>query len=1577
MSDEVKYYFNEDTNQILVSGSSTKSGMNTLLTSPKNSPIVNGNTTAKISSLGANLTYTIQNGSDTTTIPIADNQELWVYRGWQPVNTGDANAYRYNPHLHRPYKAYMLTETGSGITATPFSPTGFPLYSNTPFNDGNLFDVADRFEERVLGSNGSISTQDRVNSVAAFSGSFTIENQNREVHPYVFTKYSRLSPPGSGSTVEIKDSTQAVVATLVQTQTAAGFTTVPISGSSLTNGEYTFTSSVFHKPRSIDRGFTQFGLFTEYADFAEYEAINDSATDPVRVEYTSSDSDLTPLFFDLPKDKTVQYTALVGTPSFTPVSGFTNTIVNPSASAVGSLPNLFSTRVNDVYISYSSSLSQSIDGLYIFNQIPSADLQVTVSAFLQSWQGVESGFQFGETNTTYSISPDPPFYGLDTTGGEPTFPTASILIYTGSYPSAVPTILDDHYVSSSFSSSVMHQGLAVTMSTLIPSSSISLKDCLSVAVSVSSGSANSASVEQGLIVSRYELEFNTPLPDTGSDGRVPVFIENAFADTDGFENAVDCQPLYNTIVTDNTLRRNPLIQEVEYNIPETFQLDVDQRLLPSQAPFTPLNSFSFNAYVYDSTETVGVNTTGFFAVDDDSSQKDATQIEFNNRYYEGGDSSNTRLFANDSYNVWDVETNRIIRFPSSSGDLQFNVISTSFTAGSLSSRGKYTLVVSGGTSTGANSPFNDGDKTVMELLYGEALTTGASMIVSQVPLSDGTVQITTTGTGTGLELDITSINSGTELLITVSSPGRGHKDGDLLTIPQAVLTPVFGNAIVRDLEITLSFTYGLYNPSNFEAILEDTAIKSSVPESFYTQTSSIIPRYNGAKSTAPDVNTTIGLVGGFGKLPVIDYKTAYFAYCDQVIDLYPVINNKTLFNVKYLINEGGDPKQPNLSLYTAYDIQGSWQANGVARIGINQISGSTQYDTLNNIQPVYEVTKLPSPYLYSQTGATSYSTWIPLASDVYSPGVTTDTFENYSMNIDGNPFQASSENQINIVLPNVVSASNDTIVNDYTIVQGARYGLSGSNDSTVYASSSILTTTSAYAVPGEVYFNKDQFAIDNDNPAYPTRNGDLPTGLGLSDSYTINLNVEFPSTPPLEIETETGGRRTTYFGKNANESVGYIQLELLTSTTDGNTQPYNDTQWGGESNLIDSSDYDITISFNYGPSTFREINVRTIMPNAITFNRLSGAQTTTNTVGVILDIFSYNIDNYLITNFGANFGARKARYALFKFRLKTNTNVPIVAEKRYRWRVTQNYTQTRTGAVQYNKFNPTNTINLVDNPNPDQLIQPPLLGPFVSMEVQGTKTPAEEVGYDPFTDSRNFLAPFWDYSSSAGVKSLDTLILTSSIGNASYGSTIMGELNYTASANDRFPGGQEPADAAFPYTGIPWSVIKPGEIYNQGGTDYDEIRFENDENLSYKILDYKSPSENNGKLEITLDGNVPESTNKDFFLLRRYVYSPNTILIDREFPYGSLPVTKEFIPTTNTTTDTVNSNGAASGTSEDTGSLSTSTSSQSGSIVTIYKPLTKADNTPSGIIFPEYPTELIDVTPDELIVNLRDKKLID
>ena len=129
----IQYYLNEEDNIILVSGSDTRSGMNALLTSSKN-PNTNfdPNLTSKISSLGMNASYIVQNGNDTTEIPIDGNQELWVYRGYNQEGGTDGLTYRYNPHLHRPYKAYILTETGSGTPSNPYSPTGGAITPSSP-----------------------------------------------------------------------------------------------------------------------------------------------------------------------------------------------------------------------------------------------------------------------------------------------------------------------------------------------------------------------------------------------------------------------------------------------------------------------------------------------------------------------------------------------------------------------------------------------------------------------------------------------------------------------------------------------------------------------------------------------------------------------------------------------------------------------------------------------------------------------------------------------------------------------------------------------------------------------------------------------------------------------------------------------------------------------------------------------------------------------------------------------------------------------------------------------------------------------------------------------------------------------------------------------------------------------------------------------------------------------------------------------------------------------------------------------------------------------------------------------------
>jgi len=161
MSDQIKYYFKETTNQILVSGSSTVADMNVLLNSTKDgNTLLTGpataNNTVRLSSLGEINTYVIDNNGQEagdTTITIDADQELWLYRGWQPVGTADANAYRYNPYLHRPYKAYILTETGGGSSAFPWSPDGNPPFRDFP-GGARLF-ISDAYDERYLISNGS------------------------------------------------------------------------------------------------------------------------------------------------------------------------------------------------------------------------------------------------------------------------------------------------------------------------------------------------------------------------------------------------------------------------------------------------------------------------------------------------------------------------------------------------------------------------------------------------------------------------------------------------------------------------------------------------------------------------------------------------------------------------------------------------------------------------------------------------------------------------------------------------------------------------------------------------------------------------------------------------------------------------------------------------------------------------------------------------------------------------------------------------------------------------------------------------------------------------------------------------------------------------------------------------------------------------------------------------------------------------------------------------------------------------------------------------------------------------------
>ena len=83
----------------------------------------------------------------------------------------------------------------------------------------------------------------------------------------------------------------------------------------------------------------------------------------------------------------------------------------------------------------------------------------------------------------------------------------------------------------------------------------------------------------------------------------------------------------------------------------------------------------------------------------------------------------------------------------------------------------------------------------------------------------------------------------------------------------------------------------------------------------------------------------------------------------------------------------------------------------------------------------------------------------------------------------------------------------------------------------------------------------------------------------------------------------------------------------------------------------------------------------------------------------------------------------------------------------------------------------------------------------------------------------------------------------------------------------------------------------------------------------------------------------------------------------------------------NTNTDSItqffdqNGDPVANGATVFTQSMS-STSSVNPTFEYVERPLSKKDNTPSGILFPEFPTALIELEPDKVITDLRDKKLI-
>ena len=1760
---EVYYYYKQDTNQILVGsadGSLTNvADMNALITSSKASvPLTDINTVARIKSIGQSISYQSEavynsaSNGEGFSIPIEDDQELWVYRGIQPVNTvpqgtptdagpGDSNHTQYNAYLHRPFKLYMLTETGSGVPTSPWLPIG-NFYNESTGGGTNNYVSSLQFnvkQQDVVG-NLDYSSNNFLVSKSRASGSFTVFKQEMGVRPWVFTKYSLLgTPPAVGSAwnlfcesssassfaqsqsaagqwntatsgdpgtskflannstpasatqvnitktgitfnpqntllyrvsqsghfgkpkgkikfEEIADPTNYVeydvgdidsttytdystvavsngttngtwppsanapvsmsmdgpmlITTLAQQQFATSNTTPSFSTIKMMNGVYSYTSSNFDTTSAdgtAATGSSQFGLYTLNNDYVVYKATVDTLNSgDVTVTYTGSNGN--PQFSTISPGFNGSFIALIGTVSSSgDDSSATYNLQITNNNSTGTPPvDIFATRISDVYLSLSSSLSSSIDGLYVFNQLPSQDIYVTCSMLLNAWTGSDpESAKYGDvklgahTDVTYSLSPNPPLYGEGEAGDGTSWPTASINIYKGNYPNNIPREGDTPLHTEQFitvGGDYGNNGVAITTSFVLPSESISFQDCLNLSLSVTSGSDPASMVENSLVVSEYQLEFQNAAELENGDGRVPTFIDNAFRGTGGFSNAPDCQPTLNNVVLE---RNNPYIQLVEYN--------------------------------------------------DDP-----------------------------------------------------------------------------------------------------------------------------------------------------------------------------------------------YDPSNFQLILSGNAARSTVPVSNYNLETWNNPRYQGSFTSANFYNSIVGAAGTFGNSPVIEYKRAYLAYCDQVTDPYPVVNSKTQFNILYMINPAGDALSPLISPYTAYDVLGTWDEGGLGQVGINQVSGSTQFDALNGFQTTFKVGKQAIPLLYSQTSANTFADAIPIAGNAEQISNVTSSFIEYDMSSQGSSQVEAYKNSFNVVYHNIAQGIADQQGGIYpqnpgtfqstqfNIESGSGFGIQRGNPQDVSGVIELPIITSSIAVPyspptnvfGDQYFGNPGEIFFTTDP--------LGSGSGdLSDDYMIRGTFVLPATAPSAY------KKKKFIKKKNKKKTKWItgtvgEIRFAFESTDSDNLSLGQTQWQEEkfqwlANNSSQGYEEPYITFYMGDvDGVTNGDTWTASLKNLSDNYGFNSQGTE----YFYDVESNDTQAYFNQNSGRSYG--KVQYVTYHFAFQSD--ITLKSDRRYRFRCEGEFNDEpdhQTGEPQINRFNPTYLPQNGDGATGGSTAEPilyqspfPSSGPYVSMNVIGNqvasslqsnamnfpyweftsgstatnayqfnlnqssvpfvqtgtvndpgansiyfqpasgslrtipnnnviwndavttrptataagvrfatptstsgkgdfnnvsfrlraltngagitadilvynggstggggfvsgdtitfsklslegfgsfptfgtvssdlvitltdnyiiknqkgtnritmrKTDAlgrslssfatniaaigagndmgklqiERVGFpnqnftgsitdldnsDPnyivvelYNDLQNsgnislYNNPFNSYtnpvvvsfttgSADGTVQLQNTVIeLQSDNGNNSYGlGYYQGYLPYTASNNLNFPGGFEPQDTAWPLPNVPYTFQLN-----------DEIRFQNDERFSYKIVKILTPEQNFmlsgvNKLQLTVDKPIQSSLDLNFFLIRRYVDAPNSVIVDRVFPYGSLPTVKEFVPSQNNILTYNNDQGPTTGANA-TGS--TSIMEASGSFITYIKPLLKRDNTPTAILKPEYPVEEIDVTPDSVIRDLRDKKLIE
>lgn len=177
----------------------------------------------------------------------------------------------------------------------------------------------------------------------------------------------------------------------------------------------------------------------------------------------------------------------------------------------------------------------------------------------------------------------------------------------------------------------------------------------------------------------------------------------------------------------------------------------------------------------------------------------------------------------------------------------------------------------------------------------------------------------------------------------------------------------------------VDYSIGIDHPVNISQIKTNTATRGTVPESNYTLKRHKGPRYDGSKVLSDGVNLSTGLTGSYDNYPPVESKKTHFAYISEIKDPYPVVNDKTYVNVKYIIDTETNIDNPSLSDITFYNMKNIFTPDETINSSLVIPKQEPQFNKLNNVQDISHIGEIAVPILYSQTASNGWALEIPMS----------------------------------------------------------------------------------------------------------------------------------------------------------------------------------------------------------------------------------------------------------------------------------------------------------------------------------------------------------------------------------------------------------------------------------------------------------------------------------------------------------------------------------------------------------------------------------------------------------------------